>query len=1208
MSFEADMSLAKLKLWIVSLFLLGTVMAGFATETSPAVAVLDFSVSATESNYWAWAEGGVADLVQIELQKQGLVLLDRDAIHAVLAEQRLADSGQTAENSLALAKLLNTQFLIAGKLVPLVGARFRIEATVFSVEAVETVVTAKGEGAFPKDLSQVVQQVAEQIAEKLPVHSRSTNEPSPAAHAPKPEALIMFYRGLNTCAAGQPEWGAAYFINAASLDSDFSIPLLWEIKAYEMAGLPQLAELRRHELAPLFGTDNFIAGQSTNASNEIPRPVLAVLDPVISVSDGALASASVAGEIKQALLKDNRVRVFAYEGIGAAVAEQDLRLSSLFTGQNAPSYGRWLSADGLLFCHMKPAESGRVEIELALINPVNASVMARIRRTQPATAITEAIPSLTKELLSEWLEQPKPALAAMTSGEAATLKIETKHSDLRPIYQDLVAALSLVRQEPDQSDSHRALANALAATGRPQLAAYEIEQCLKRLDIHAPHADTTFLGTHRWLFWEPSSVSGAVGLVNPAAITNLIGRLLAVYPQSLAAGCMRYNLAVTAWQGKDWPEAITQARQSRQILQSLVARYDREAQTDANRGEAEFEMMAATFFLEGTGLRESGKREEARLVFHQGLDFMQAFKVRNFCLPLGPSIGDFFGPERVYGYGGDAPGIKTRLEQELAKLGESITRSAAAGPAPAPLAAAKAPGSEWIQKGRLQIEKGNYLAALECYHQAVAAGASAEDCPRLATTLLEVALNRNLEHPQEEIEKLRRELGFPPVQASWVELFSAARKYQAGKQFDLEKAATCYRGALDFLEHPGQMGIYHLEKEPNSDRIALRWGPSLGEVDLLWSEHYAARWNSAAFYLAQCLILLDQKEEAAQWLRQIALKVGGDSAVPLLERDDWTSSGWSSGSLGVRAAALLQTLHHDKEQLPFGQRDGPFKTPPMAIKSHPELTPALPPIDDDVLQALTNTLAGAAGESDRRKRNLRLQPLVEQHGHDLVPAALMLLTRDDGRSSEFSLVWILENTATAADSPWVVDACTRHWPLIPLAEKLEPDATAVALAGVWQGYAGENFVPLGLIHEILQGRVRPLYALVLEQVAEKKTNHPTDVFALDKVVSEEKPDELEAAFGGALARCLRLKIKQQDNYELRRISQVAVRYGVSEGIEGLLIADEGDPEKLRADLDAVIELPGKDDEMVAFLNANRARWEWNSTRRKFEPSPSKNGS
>jgi tetratricopeptide (TPR) repeat protein len=1337
-----------------TMILAGLALCLVARAEQVRVAVLDFSVPAVESNRWTWAEAGVADLLQIELQQQGLDLLDRDSIHAVLAEQRLATSGRMAENSLTIAKLLNVRFLITGKVIPLAGERFRVEASVFSVETVETAVSAAGEGNFPKDLSQVVQQVANQIAKKLPARSGFSAETQPPIRAPKPEALIHFYRGLNACAAGQPEWGAAYFINAASLDPDFTVPLLWEIKAYEMAGLPQFADIRRQELVPLLGT-NAIVTPAIHTTNAHPRPVLALLDPMVGVQTEEFDAASLAGGIKQALLADNRVRLFAFEGIGAAVAEQDLRLSSFFTSQNAPRYGRWLTADALVFCHIKPAETGKVEIELSLINPVNASVMARVQRVQSATTLPSILQSLTRELLALWLKQPKAATARMTTLETFTTKAKGEYPDLRPIYRDLANALGAVQQEPGKSDLHRSLANAFGATGRPRLAAFEIEQCLKRLDIHAPHADTTYLGTHRWLFWEPSPASSAAGLVNPAAITNLIGQLLSVYPNSLAAGCMRYNLAVTAWQSKDWPEAVTQAKQSRQFLQSLVAHYDRDTQTGANRGEVEFEMIAATFFVEGASLRESGKREESRLVFHQGLDFMQTFKVRNFCLPLGPYIGDFFGPERVYGCGGNPPGIRTRLEQELVAiegkpfrpLGLNLPEDAAdlvsatnapnrtaenwlqcaeqivgmmdgattnaaedfrslLGSGGTCLSKAREKGADtsklrmaadklvstfktkkiftdeksfaesesmlvetakqiqsvytgaglktdtwqqiepllnppypvelhldllqqmsweperfaqelsratdrvraeptnaataWLKLGQTYFQKQRYLETVDCYQQAVARGVPVMSCPGLATALLEIALERNVEHPADEIEKLRNQRGLPPIQASWVEWFGTGRKFQTARQFDLEKAVACYRGAMDFLEHPEQRGVYRLEKEPCCERWNLRWGLSIGEVDLRWTQKYDERWYSAAFYLAHCLIKLNRKEEAALWLRQIAIKVGGDSGIPLLERDTWNSSGWSSANLGVRSAELLQDLHVVKKRVAIGLMDGPYKLPPRIDKAIPLSVPPLPPVDATLLQPLTNALIDAGKTRISRERKERLQPVIAEHGHQLVPVALSFLYQEPCPWDKSLIVLILEQTADTNDAPWVVNAITREYGLIKLAQRLDPKTTTSVLAEEWQRQEANNFISPWLIKGIVEARVRPFYALVLDQIAEVKENHWSDVFLMDGVVAQDNSPELKAAFCEAVAQCLKQKLLVGYHYQIGRIAHVALRYGIPEGIDGVRVSEEASAEQLRAFLKPYLDLPSNDAELVSFLRQNHGLWRWNPDTKRFE--------
>lgn len=1371
--------------WLCWLFFwLALACSNSVIQAADTVAVLNFSVLTAESNRWSWAEDGLADLLQIELQRQGVVLLDRDAIHAVLNEQRLTANGQITTDRLTIANLLNAQYLITGKVVPLDGGRFRIEAGAFSVESVETGLTASGEGDFPKELSRVVQDVAKQIAKKLPTHSSGlTDKTQTITRAPKPESLIMFYRGLNACASGQPGWGAAYFMNAASLDSDFTVPVLWEIKAYEMERLPELAAIRREEMADVLKHLGVETAGRTNLLTLSSKPVLAVLNPVVTAGTGIEAT-SLAADLTHALLATDQVRVFAFEGIGSAIAEQDLRLSSFFANQRAPRYGRWLASDGLVLGRVSPAKRNLVSLVLSLVNPVNASVMARVQRTGSPTVLPTQIPAIVGELLTTWTNRLVIANTSMETPETSTNQSNNVNTDLRPIYRGLVAALAQVRREPGKSDSHRALANAFAATGRTRLAAYEIEQCLKTLDIHAPHADTTYLGTHRWLFWEPSPASGAVGLVDQRLIDHLIDQLLTTYPDSLAAGCMRYNLAVTAWKAENWREAATQAEQSRQIMQPIIAQYDRK-NTTVNGGELDCEIAAATYFLEGASLGKLSKPEEAGLVFHQGLDFMETFKVRDFCLPMGPFIGDFFGTERVYGYGGDSPGIRTRLEQALSSFHDNSTRltgedlitqaretvaatkklashlnaagsidgpssiqaawlqsakkisdlleqvppadntdlcallteaqyciSAAYG-APAaskrpivekcvatflkkrgtnaadtnslpslaktsdtivriyclylashsrrdyedagweedawsevkPLFLArptvddrvkllqllvaegtphhfkfdqaskslldgianvsgvKQPGVKETALGDVYFQNHRYQDALDCYSKAVAQGATVAQCSGLGTALLEVALEKNRDQPGKEIETLRRQLGFPPVEASWVDWFTAGRKYQTSHQYDIQKAAACYRGALNFLEHPEQMGIYHLEKQPKCDHIALRWGPSLSEVDLLWSENYNKRWCNAAYYLAHCLIELDQKEEAAQWLRQIAIKEGGDT-IFLLTTGNWNGGSGQEVQLGVRAAELLKQLHQETGLPKFGETDGPYKRPGYGIKarSFSELpSPAAP--NPDILHALTNLLAKAAYNSrDEKNPNPQLQAFLQHYGHDAVPALLSLLPRAGELWDEPTLGWLLGQTATSAEAPYVVAACKQHWGLIAGAKKLDFDATAEVLAEEWRSQSESGFVHFKFIFAILDARLRPLYPLVIDHIAEKKANHHSVIFRMDEVVREEKSDELESAFREALSQCLKLKLMQNENYEMPRISKIALRHGVSEAIDGFLVCDGSSPEKLRADLGSVLDLPANDNEVITFLRANSSRWAWHSDRNKFEPA------
>jgi len=257
------------------------------------------------------------------------------------------------------------------------------------------------------------------------------------------------------------------------------------------------------------------------------------------------------------------------------------------------------------------------------------------------------------------------------------------------------------------------------------------------------------------------------------------------------------------------------------------------------------------------------------------------------------------------------PQMNWNAERRAAKLNYIVTRMASGN--------TNVTAGAWIKLGQIYSQDHRYTEAVQAYQKAVARNASLAECSGLAECLLELALDRNPDHANDEIERSRIEMGFPPVEATWVDWFGAGRKYQTGSKRDFNKAATAYRNAIHFLENPEQSGIYHLEKQSNSGRVVLRWGPASGEADFQWSENYDRRWYSAAFYLAQCLIELDQKEEAAQWLRRVAIKVGGDNNLPLLEKDAWNGSNWSSNplGLGVRAAEMLQKLHEQPNPSKF---------------------------------------------------------------------------------------------------------------------------------------------------------------------------------------------------------------------------------------------------------------------------------------------------
>jgi tetratricopeptide (TPR) repeat protein len=620
---------------------------------SQPVAVLDFSVSGDQQASWSWASGGMADLLQIEVERIGLVTLDRDFIRAVLREQRLLADPSNTTDQFKLGSLLHARYLITGKVTPLTSARIRLEVSAFSVEEIENIVTAMGEGAYPGELTDVIRSVATTLANRLPA-SRSQRPKTPVASAaPKPEALIMFYRGLDACTHGRPEVGVAWFMNSAELDHDYTAPLLWEMKAYNLAGFTNHASIREAEIASTLKRPALATPASEPRAAEA-KPIFAVLNATVTGCAGADSSqlaASATAELKNEILRTGEARLFAFENIGEAMTEQDLKLSSLFASEGAPRYGRWLMSDALLSCSITVQATGRVAISVSLIDPLSGAELLREERAGELGKLSALTAAAARALVNAWPNRKSaPRLGAALEPTVAPLRDEDL-GNMRPAFRALALALGALRRDPGNGELHGAVADAFVGTGRLRQAGDEINRRLDALDIHAPKADLNYFGVHRWATF---NVGVAMAYADQKRLARLIDELLAVYPRSLAAGCMSYNLALNEWRAAHWGDAVERASRAREVLDAFV-----------EVSESERTILTGAYFLEGASLVKLGRLDEAEAVLRKGRALLKKYKMRGFCLPATPFLWDYQGPARVAGYGGDRPEIASRTEEQL---------------------------------------------------------------------------------------------------------------------------------------------------------------------------------------------------------------------------------------------------------------------------------------------------------------------------------------------------------------------------------------------------------------------------------------------------------------------------------------------------------------------------------------------------------------
>ena len=273
------------------------------------LAMLDVQVAGTATNGWEWAPRGVADLLQIELQHHGFVLVDRDLIRAVLREQRLGRANLPDIDARQLGRVCGARFLVSGRVQQLAGGRVTFEATATAVQEIETVATASATGSYPADLLKIIGTVADKLAQQLGSSPPPKGAVAPEQPQPTPEVLMLFYQGLEMCAQGWPELGLGSFISAAQLDPQFTAAKVWQYKAYRLAGFEDHAALVAKELTALHGESVVAAALAERSEKSKGKRVLAVTEPLLPATgdDSGMVDLNRA-QVREALERPARHR------------------------------------------------------------------------------------------------------------------------------------------------------------------------------------------------------------------------------------------------------------------------------------------------------------------------------------------------------------------------------------------------------------------------------------------------------------------------------------------------------------------------------------------------------------------------------------------------------------------------------------------------------------------------------------------------------------------------------------------------------------------------------------------------------------------------------------------------------------------------------------------------------------------------------------
>ncbi len=183
-------------LFLVSLSFGAGVAAAQDTEPDlPGVAVMDFTgFMLGEGGNSAPLGKAVSAMLTTELSsRDGMRVVERQAIQTLLTEQRLALSGRVDEDTaIRVGRMVGAQYVILGQAAS-VGGTLRLDMRAVNVETSEVLTVQKVTGQ-PTDLLSLVVHMADIFSQRLELEapsSRPQMEPIPV------QATIAFSRGVD---------------------------------------------------------------------------------------------------------------------------------------------------------------------------------------------------------------------------------------------------------------------------------------------------------------------------------------------------------------------------------------------------------------------------------------------------------------------------------------------------------------------------------------------------------------------------------------------------------------------------------------------------------------------------------------------------------------------------------------------------------------------------------------------------------------------------------------------------------------------------------------------------------------------------------------------------------------------------------------------------------------------------------------------------
>lgn len=484
--------------------MIGTVSA--QEVLSNTVAVLDFTMENPAADTGDWT-AGVADYVELALEKQNIPALERRNIRLVLGERDLQAHALLSATTLSQARLPPVNFFVSGNVDRPAANEFVITISIIRADSATVESSLTRRGTYPADWLPAIESLAKEAGARLQIAKPEQPKRSEFEMMTwLPEAALPFFKGLEYYGRGDFASAAPWFRHSYEKDKHFDIARHWEARAYTKLNLFSLAE------ALSDGKTN-----DTRVTSDLKRPVTAI------VASGKISTAGRAAFL-QALAQSGQFELFDPASIGATAREIDLQL----TGQMAaPLDGRsvWLVVDDLIFLDA-PEKGSLVARQQNLISG-ELQQQVKVETSDPDEAGCAA-------LAKAFLQNKKPATESSPGEESLSQPPEPSRQDQPEVA--LAKTLRLVQAAPDDARRWVGLADCYGDRGFKALL---LNEAVNAIDRNRKQPEAAFwLASALWrkremtkrIYHEPAARYHATN-----SLTKDFSKLLEWFPASVEA-------------------------------------------------------------------------------------------------------------------------------------------------------------------------------------------------------------------------------------------------------------------------------------------------------------------------------------------------------------------------------------------------------------------------------------------------------------------------------------------------------------------------------------------------------------------------------------------------------------------------------------------------------------------------------------------------